>query len=612
VDGTLFVALLTASLAGPEPTEAPRRGYQGPTAAPDAPESVSIELGDTAPVEKEDARKPSEREPRPKPDATKVGVSERATQPRETAAFEIPRALSTVEGFPPEEVAVFHSPGGKVAFSPGIQVRSQIGWVSEFTLDRGPANEEGVPEVGRYDESVFSTGRVRWNPTLEVGPSFRLVGTLDLASGRWAPEGSDNPVIQQIIEPPNDSVAVGQPPGQATFAIVDPQELYIVWTGSFAQLRLGQMGSTWGQGILSNDGNNMDRFGDMRFGDDGPGDLTERILIGTRPFAPLGGPAKDVVTAIGGDLVFRDSNANLVEGDLAGQAIFVLRYQPSDRPENWIGAYAVYRRQRSADDGDVYENDDDLEVGVGDLAGQGTLWLRRNLQLLGAFEGVIVGGRTTWVWDENHDQHRILQTGLAVRAYVGDHRTWLVGFDGGYASGDADPNDDVVSNFTFDSGHTAGLLLFQQVRGWRTARSELLATDGSLSGVAANGTQFIPTGGSVTNAIYVHPKARYALRERFEVWGGPLVAFSAVPIVDPYTTQLAGGVPTNSVGGDGNERHYGTELDVGLRARVDIRKLWLMAGLQYGVLFPAKGLANAAGETDDPVHGLWFRTEIRY
>jgi hypothetical protein len=407
-------------------------------------------------------------------------------------------------------------------------------------------------------------------------------------------------------------LAVGQPPGRATLRIVDPRELYIVWVGSFAQLKLGQMGSTWGQGILSNDGNNMDRFGDMKFGDDGPGDITERILIGTRPFAPLGGPAKDVVTAIGGDLVFRDSNANLVEGDLAGQAIFVLRYQPSDRPENWIGAYAVYRRQRSADDGDVYADDDDIEVGVGDLAGQGTLWLRRNLQLLGAFEGVLVGGRTTAVRDENHDEHTILQAGVAVRAYVGDYTRWLVGFDGGYASGDADPNDGVINNYAFDRGYTAGLVLFQQVRGWRTARSELLATDSSLSDVPANGTQFIPTRGSVTNALFVHPKVRYAFRERLEVWGGPLVACSAVPIVDPYTTQLAGGVPTNSVGGDGNERYYGTELDLGVRARVDIRKLWLMAGLQYGVLFPGKGLANAAGQTDGPVHGLWFRTEIRY
>ncbi|MBC8073598.1 MAG: hypothetical protein IAG13_35075, partial [Deltaproteobacteria bacterium] len=77
-------------------------------------------------------------------------------------------------------------------------------------------------------------------------------------------------------------------------------------------------------------------------------------------------------------------------------------------------------------------------------------------------------------------------------------------------------------------------------------------------------------------------------------------------------TRLAGGAPTNSSNGDGERRYYGTELDFGIRGRVDIRNFWLMAGLQGGVLLPGAGLANQAGNPDKAVGAIWLRTEIRY
>jgi hypothetical protein len=381
------------------------------------------------------------------------------------------------------------------------------------------------------------------------------------------------------------------------------------------------MGFTWGLGMLANDGNNVDRFGDLKFGDDGPGDIYERILFGTRPFSGLGDVGRRFVLAVGGDLIFRDERTQLLKdvdgdghlqlGDLGGQAIFVLRYQPEATPWNWVGAYAVYRKQQNAEDHDVYEDDGELEVGVGDIAGQGVHWLRDDLQLIGAFEGALIGGRTTWARNE-HGTHRVLQGGAAARGYIGDAERWLVGLDAGFASGDRNPTDKWITNFTFDQGHTAGLVLFQQVVGWRTARSEIAATNGALTGEALNGTQFIPTRGAITNAIYVHPKARWAFKRWFEVWGGPLIAAAPMPIVDPYATRLAGGTPTNSVLGDGNKRYYGTELDLGARVRYDVNNLWLQIGIQGGILLPGSGLANEAGENEAVVGAVWLRTEIRY
>jgi hypothetical protein len=206
----------------------------------------------------------------------------------------------------------------------------------------------------------------------------------------------------------------------------------------------------------------------------------------------------------------------------------------------------------------------------------------------------------------------VLQAAAAVRAYVGNPLGWLLGADAGFASGDANPDDDEVNDFEAAPGFTAGLLLFQHYRGWQSARSQFLAEDPDLVGTPTNGTQYIPTDGSVTNAIWVQPKARWGFRERFEVWGGPLVAGSAVPLVDPYATRLNGGAPTNSLGGRSDRRYLGTEIDVGMRVRYGFRGLWLMAGLQGGVLFPGAALAFADGDKDRPVWGVWFRTELRY
>ncbi len=530
---------------------------------------------------------------------------------------EIPRLFETLQRFRPTEVAFHTNRRGTVTIIPGLQVRNQVGWVSPLTIDRF-GNE--------YDEGVFTSGRVRVNPTLRLGKkqNVDIVLNVDFANGRWAPQTPSGQLIAEIDEPPAGSVAEGIPPIPLDMRVVDFRELYVEWTSRVGQLRVGQMGFTWGEGILANNGNVADRFGDMRFGGDGVGKIYERIMFATRPFAPLGGVGENFVVALGGDLVFRDDRVNLVEScsqpnprngeprcDLAGQAFVAIRYEKPNDPGNWVGGYAVYRNQRNGDDGDVYPDDGDLEVGVGDIAGQGTLELRPNLQLLGGFEGVMIGGRTNQAYNENGD-HQVLQGGAVVRGYVGDHERWLAGFDAGYASGDSNPSDNALTGFTFDTTHQVGLVLFQQVRGWRTARTELLATDGDLTGEALNGTQFMPSRGAVTNALYVHPKAKWAYKERLEIWGGPLIAMAASPYADPYTTRLNGGDPTNSVGGSGDKRYYGTELDLGIRGRIDVQRVWFQLGLQGGLLLPGAGLANAAGQTDGVVAAMWLRSEIRY
>jgi hypothetical protein len=509
----------------------------------------------------------------------------------------IPRILTTMTGWYPGEIARHSNAAGTVTFTPDLQTRAAVGSVSEFSLD----------DAGNtYAEGAHMFGRVRWHPTLTLGKkqNVSIVGMLDLANGRWVPTTSGNPVIQELLDD-------GDPPQRYGMYIADPRELYVQWTSRYGQLRAGQMAFNWGLGLVANDGNNMDRFGDMKFGDDGIGSINERVLFATKPLARSGGPGKDLLVAIAADLVYRDPLADLTKGDTAGQAIVVVRWEPSDRPGNSIGAYGAYRRQRSGSDGDTIAGDNQLEVGVFDFAGQGFRNFRDDLALLGAFEVAAIAGRSTFAKGE-FARHRVLQAAAALRAYVGNPDSWLVGADGGFATGDADPDDDELNDFEAAPGFTAGLLMFQYVRGWQSARTEIRAEDPELTGVPPNGTQYLPTRGTVTNTVYFHPKARWGFHENFELWGGPLIAGSAVPIVDAYSTRLNGGSPHNSLGGVSTHRYMGTELDVGLRGRYGFKDLWLQVGLQGGILFPGRAFQDAAGDRDKPTYGGWFRAEIRY
>ncbi|MBC8069004.1 MAG: hypothetical protein IAG13_11780 [Deltaproteobacteria bacterium] len=509
----------------------------------------------------------------------------------------IPRTLTTIQGWYPGEQAIVGNAKGTVTFIPDLQARAAVGGVGEFSLDS---------QGNDFAEGAQLFGRVRWRPVLTFGKrqNLSLVGMVDVANGRWAPTKSGDPVIQQILDE-------GNPPQKYGMYIVDPRELYLQWTTKYGQLRVGQMAFNWGQGLLNNDGNNMDRFGDMKFGDDGIGSLNERIVFATKPLARTGGPGKDLIVALAGDLVYRDPQADLTKGDLAGQIILAVRWEPSERPGNWLGVFGAYRKQTSKDDGDTIGGDDELEVGVFDFAGQGFRYIRDEFAVLGAFELVGIAGRTTFANGE-FEQHRVLQAGAAVRGYLGNPLRWLLGADLGVASGDGNPDDDEINDFKAAPGFTAGLLMFQYYRGWQSARTEVLARDPDLSGIPPNGTQYIGSRGSVTNALYIQPKARFSFAERFEVWGGPLLAASAVPIVDVYTTKLQGGSPHNSLGGASSRRWMGTELDVGLRARYELENVWMQAGLQGGLLFPGGAFRDGRGDKDRPTFGGWFRAEIRY
>lgn len=584
-----------AQVAVGEPLD---RDYEGPRSV-DAPDPGLTTTLDPAPAPTPAKGRRSDADASVPPSRF---VDVRGYPPRAHAAarkLPPPRTLFTIDGPLPDEQAVLHAERRPISFTPGLQVRTRLGAVRPFRIDA---------DGNRIGEGLTAAGRIRWRPELAVGDAVRIVGMVDVANGRWGGGSLEEPVVRDIADH-------GQPPVPTNLrnglGVVDPRELYLQWTSKYGQLRVGQMAFGWGLGLVSNDGNNQDRFGDLKFGNDGDGSIVERVMFATKPLAGTHTTARDLVVAIGGDLVYRDPNASLVDGDLAGQGLLVMRWEPRRSPGAYLGGYVAYRAQKSADDGDTVRGDDRLEVIVADVAGRGYRYLSPKLALLGAFEGAIVAGRTTFLRGE-HDEHRVLQAGVAARGFVGNPKGWLAGLDAGWFSGDADPDDDRHNGFEAAPGYTAGLLLFPYLRGWQTARSARRANDPLLSAQPANGTQYLASEGRVGNVLFAHPKARWAFAERFELWGGPLLAASSSKMLDPVAARLAGGASTNAYDAEVRSRLLATELDVGIRTQYGWENLWMQAGVQGGVLFPGAALEDDAGVREDPIYGGWFRFELRY
>lgn len=222
----LALALLgppaTEPAAAEPPPEPIERGYEGPAAIEPVAGTEAPEVAGEKVEEAPPALKTIETETPHPPKAVKSDIYKEVDKKREA-----PRLLTTIDDFPLEEQAVIGK--RRVKFYPGIQVRNQIGYVSPFTLDRFG---------DKYEEGGFSTGRIRWNPKLVIRKNYKFVGTLDLVNGRWAPSGSEDDVIDEIIDR-------GEPPGRTSLPIVDPRELYFEARLPVGLLRIGQQSFTW-------------------------------------------------------------------------------------------------------------------------------------------------------------------------------------------------------------------------------------------------------------------------------------------------------------------------------------------------------------------------------
>ena len=436
-----------------------------------------------------------------------------------------------------------------------------------------PADDMGTKVVN----NPFET-RLRVNPEVHFR-GFGFAAEADTAAGAifgLPPEGL---FAARTSHPP--------------FNALELRQLYVEYKWKTGIFRAGQQFSHWGLGILANAGGRDAEAGD--FGQQHFGSLSYRAMLAGRPLFNLGGRFRAIETILAADLVVRDNTAELSKGDEAFQGVFALRFNVD--PDHNFGIYAVYRRQRARLVTDGARATDVVAI---DFAGRWQ-FLRTDFRVLTVgFEIAGITGTTTQGRNDVAPQLDVRQLGAAAKLSYRRGRMQFY-LDGGYASGDHNPGDDRNESFRFDRDFKVGLVLFDEVIGWQSARSSFRAADPGLLGEPPEGVELAPSGGAVNSAWYVFPRVRFGIREWLDVYGGPLFAMSTARLTDPFNSRIGGGTPINYLGGSpGN--YLGTELDLGAQARwKPIEMLLLSLTFEGGLLLPGDAFRTAAGGVMGPV-----------
>lgn len=353
---------------------------------------------------------------------------------------------------------------------------------------------------------------------------------------------------------------------------------------------------TFGMGLLANSGGRTADWdaGAARFADPYLGDTNLRLLVAT-------GPHGDAKVQVFG---FRDAvevDDGLRPGDEATQVGGGIRLGTADA-ENV--SLIVIQRDIEAADGDSTTANAIIFSGrlPLDLQGLGKLTLEGEL--------AYIEGDSELAPSVDHPTQKLQQLGAALRARLHAGRVGLV-FDALYASGDQNLADGKNTSFKVDRNYEMGLLLFRYVMAAQSGYAPVTASDPNLIGVPPEDIDRFPTRGGVTNTISFFPRAYYRPWKSVEVYGGPLVAFSAVPLVDPLNTNFGGGDPRNAFDGK-PDALLGTELDLGVRAQYARDSFQLRGGVEGGILFPGGAFKDGAGGGPDPIMGARLMAEVAY
>lgn len=447
-------------------------------------------------------------------------------------------------------------------------------------------------------QNHFMSHWLRLEPRLVVSDKVQLVSQFDLLTGL---------VLGQLAR----GVSADDTPRDEYdgFKNVQLRWLYAEAKLPIGIVRVGQQPNHWGLGILANDGNHPTLFGDYRYGA-----ISERILFATRP----GGEGSDFVIALAGDLVFRDQNAKLTRGDQAFQGVLAAYWEHG---QNQVGLFSTLRRQRTdRQSGDFSPYTDAIDAAAVDLFAKFAAPVPgHDAFVFGAAEGAAIFGTTNAIrtQDQARDEEKTTLRsyggaaifGIAHRAHGCDtckvHTPGGKGIYGdlvaqvelGYASGDADPYDGTQKRFVFDGNHRIGLVLFDEVLRFQTARAATAARDPLLSNGErpTPGSDRIASNGGIFGATYVNPTFVYRPHPSLDLKAGMVLAQSTADVVDPYRTATSGSY-VNSRGGNPRAKDFGLELDAGVEWRKPLDYgMTLSLGMQAGILFPGDALADALG-----------------
>ncbi|MBI3072582.1 MAG: hypothetical protein HYY84_10750 [Deltaproteobacteria bacterium] len=371
-----------------------------------------------------------------------------------------------------------------------------------------------------------------------------------------------------------------------------PRKASMALRTSFGEFRLGHTTSRWGLGLLANDGAQDSDFDVARLGD-----VVERVAFATRPFAKRAGSlARNIYIAVAGDFVYRDTNASVVDGDLAGNGVVSLFYKDAD---SFLGLYSAYRRQKDRDD-------DDTRAAAVDIAGD----FRRTIaggdfELGIGFEAFALLGSTNRLRPDASPNGVTIQAGAAVlRATLEGHATpekpawWGASIEGGFVSGDNDRTDGTMRAASLHPDYRVGMVLFPEVMAAMTARASDRLADPSLTATPPKGYEHLPSQGSVQNAYYLWPRVTIRPLPRLTLRAGVLFARAVADVIDPFLTNRAGGTNRNFFDRASEGSHdLGIEVNASVRYTQPLAKgLAVHVGVDWGHLFPGNAFLDATGK----------------
>lgn len=454
---------------------------------------------------------------------------------------------------------------------------ARMNLLSEIPLYPLPRTDPA--ETGDLGQNVFAEQRLRVGGEIGWKPEFRLVGEMDLLNGVAFGE------LAQGIGTANYRRDEYGYPG-ARF-----RELFVEWRPDLFLLRAGQMTSSWGLGIVANDGDTPSPFGDPRYGD-----VVRRILLGTKPF----GEDSPFLIAAAADWIVDDVIADVDRDDIAFQGVLSALYADQ---ETRLGAYIVARTQENA-------LEDTLTAFVFDLYGRRSFAVESATYYVAA-EGALVLGSTTYARTPTRESQGVRQLLGALELGRTTDDLDLV-LETGYASGDSNTEDDTQLRGTFDPDHRVGLIMFPEVLGAASSRASHLARAPELAARPSRGSELLPTNGGVAGAFYMFAYSKWRPLEWLEGRLGALFGVATSDVIDPFA-QRALSQNQNYLGGDPSYRDLGFEVDASILGTHElVRDLTLTWGIEGGVFLPGAAFERADETRMDPVGMVRARLGIAY
>ena len=373
---------------------------------------------------------------------------------------------------------------------------------------------------------------------------------------------------------------------------------YVTPVGLF---RCGYQSAQWGTGMLVNNGR-QERI----FGDGWSGNRTGRCLYAAR----FGGA---FTFFTGADYVFRDDNAEFVEDDRAYGWTAGLRYAFDGKPasETRQALSVLFAQRFQTDRSDPYHPVDKrttLDVNSVDIHFKWHRPISPTQTLAIESEVAALFGQTTRPFLEETFENGadILAAGGVLRLSYLSPRL-QTNLEAGFASGDNDPRDSTIRQFTFNQSYTVGLVLFKHVLPLMSARSIDRLADPDLLDVPPYALRFTANQGAVRNAAYAYPNVRWNITDQWAMRLAYLYAQRAADAVDPYQSAIAGGYNTAVGGGQPGGRELGHEIDAAIDFKYLFNGVELGLSAENGWFFPGDAFA---GVLEEPVFTTRFVQSI--